>query len=76
MRFLSGSAISSLMLFAGIAWGCSKDCSPGQQDGQCGLATFVGLLNGLAAGGLFFAIASIAIGVDRLQENKRLEKTK
>jgi ABC-type amino acid transport system permease subunit len=64
------------MLFAGIAWGCSEDCSPGQQDGQCGLATFVGLLNGLAAGGVFFAIASIVIGVDRLQENKRLEKMK
>jgi hypothetical protein len=55
----------SLIVFLG-GYGCGKviDCAPGQQDGQCGLGTFVGLFAGAIAGGCVFVLGAVLSVVD------------
>jgi hypothetical protein len=50
-------ALSVLIAFGGYGCGRLIDCSPGQQDGQCGLGTFAGLYVGVAGG-----IAVLCVG--------------
>jgi hypothetical protein len=47
----------------GYEWGRTIDCKPGQQDGQCGLGTFMGLLAGFfaACGVLVFGVAGTVL---------------
>jgi hypothetical protein len=56
--------VSFLLLFAGYEYGRSIDCAPGQQDGQCALGTFLGLFNGLIAGGVLFILGWAATIAD------------
>jgi hypothetical protein len=44
---LIGISIGTFFLF--YWWGISQDCKPGQVDGQCGLATGMGILLGAGA---------------------------
>lgn len=67
------AALAALPL--GYAAGRMMDCSPGQQDGQCGLATFCGLLAGAGCGIFIFfggIVAMIINGLDA-QRRKRQE---
>ena len=70
-RLLVIFVVSLLPVLGGLARGIAGDCSPGQQDGQCGLSTFVGLLNGLALGGIALIIGSIAVIVQWWHASKR-----
>jgi hypothetical protein len=64
---------SLIPVFSGLASGIASDCSSGQRDGQCGLSTFVGLLNGLAIGGIVLILGSIVIVVQWWRAVKRTE---
>jgi hypothetical protein len=48
-----------------VGYGCGRaiDCKPGQQDGQCGLGTFIGMSAGFlgACGVLLFGIAGTVL---------------
>jgi len=70
-RLIAIFVVSLLPVLGGLASGIAGDCSPGQRDGQCGLSTFVGLLNGLALGGIALIIGSIAVIVQWRRASKR-----
>ena len=59
-RLLAVFVVSLAFLFGGILSGIAGDCAPGERDGQCGLSTFVGRLNGLAMGGIVLVVGTIA----------------
>jgi len=53
------SGVSSLLIGYGIfTAGKAADCKPHEADGQCGLSTFAGLIEGVAVGLIVFLIAS------------------
>jgi hypothetical protein len=60
-RILTVVVIASLFVVGGLISGKAGDCSVGQSDGQCGLSTFVGLINGLVAGGVVLLLGTIVV---------------
>jgi hypothetical protein len=54
-------AISCGIFFGCYGCGRAGDCSPGQIDGQCGLATGMGMLAGLFLGGGFLIFSVVAV---------------
>ena len=59
-RLLVVFIVSLAFLFGGILTGIAGDCAPSERDGQCGLSTFVGRLNGMAMGGIILVVGSVA----------------
>ena len=56
------SCVLSLGIGYGIfASGKAADCKPHEVDGQCGLSTFTGLIDGLGIGSTLFLVASACI---------------
>ncbi|NYF81351.1 hypothetical protein [Granulicella arctica] len=62
--FLIALSIAAFAPF--LYMGIATDCKPGQNDGQCGLSTFVGFINGAGAaaailfcGGIYLVILQI-----------------
>lgn len=70
-QLLSTALLASLSLIAGYGCGRAIDCSPGQQDGQCGLGTFVGILTGAIAGAVIL-LAGCSIAIWKLFTRRRL----
>jgi hypothetical protein len=66
-------AMSIGILFAGYGCGRAIDCSPGQQDGQCGLGTFMGIVNGVGFGGVFLLVASSLTVTDWFRKRRQPE---
>lgn len=64
-------ALSLSIFIAGYGCGRVIDCSPGQQDGQCGLGTFMGMLSGLFFGGGVFVFGTLAVVSDWLWMRRR-----
>ncbi len=60
-RLLAVFVVSIVPVVVGLKSGIAGDCYPGQHDGQCGLATFVGLVNGLGVGALVLVCGAIAV---------------
>jgi hypothetical protein len=62
-----------------IGYGCGRaiDCKPGQQDGQCGLGTFMGELAGFfaACGVLLFGVAGTVLNKIATQQKLEGRKT-
>jgi hypothetical protein len=85
-RFWSARALWQQLLFIVclsiftqlIGYGCGRaiDCKPGQQDGQCGLGTFMGELGGFfaACGVLIFGVAGTAL--NKIAARQKLEGRK
>lgn len=65
--------ISALIAYSGYRIGQSQDCAPNQIDGQCGLATFVFLIYGLAVAFIVLIVATISVVVLAHRRRKRME---
>jgi hypothetical protein len=59
LAWLATTAFSVVVAFGLYASGKAADCKPGQMDGQCGLATFSGLLYGVFIGLAIFLSGTI-----------------
>ncbi len=59
--WIGSIAVSVFVVVGGYAIGRASDCRPGQIDGQCGLATFIWLLYGIAAGTLIFVGVTVYV---------------
>ena len=54
--------ISAAVFYGSMKAGVAGDCKPGEQDGQCGLSSFVGLFDGaIAAGVILLAMAVFTV---------------
>jgi hypothetical protein len=53
-------SVSALIYRGFLEFGIAGDCKPGDRDGQCGLSTFGGFVAGVATGGAFLIIGTIA----------------
>ena len=71
LRLISIPVSFSPLVLLGVAAGRMLDCSPGQQDGQCGLATFLGMVWGVVVAIGFSLIAWVGIGVEWFQARRR-----
>jgi hypothetical protein len=65
LAILVAAAISIFIWFCGHEWGVANDCGAVgiQHDGQCGLASAMGDLFGLAGGAAFFLVGSVVVFV-------------
>ena len=65
-------AVGSFLMFL-CCYGCGKtlDCSPGQQDGQCGFSSFTGIIFGLFLGGSCLVIGELTVLLTWLFEERR-----
>jgi hypothetical protein len=72
LRFVAVFVASALIVVAACAIGMAGDCGPHDQDGQCGLSTFSGILSGLVAGGIVLVVGSIAVFVHWWFTNRRM----
>ena len=73
-RLLVVFVVSIVPVAVGLKSGMAGDCSPGQRDGQCGLGTFVGLLDGLGIGALILICGVIAVILQWYRAKKRIAK--
>jgi hypothetical protein len=73
-RLLLVGVMASLFVAAGLASGIAGDCHPGDHDGQCGLSTFVGLLNGLAAGAVVLTVGAVGVIVQWRRAKRQIEQ--
>ncbi|MEO6806747.1 MAG: hypothetical protein ABI286_01990 [Edaphobacter sp.] len=64
-------ALSIAAFFPFLMVGISHDCKPGQSDGQCGLSTFVGAINGFAAAGVILIGGGIYLTILHFQKKKK-----
>jgi hypothetical protein len=73
-RLLAVFVVSIVPVVVGLKSGIAGDCSLGQRDGQCGLSTFVGLLNRLGIGALVLVCGAIAATLQWHRAKKRMAK--
>lgn len=68
--------LALLTQLGGYGCGRATDCKPGQQDGQCGLGTFMGMLAGFfgACGVLLFGVAGTVL--NKVATRQKLEGRK
>jgi hypothetical protein len=65
-------ALSIAAFFPFLMVGISHDCKPGQSDGQCGLSTFVGAINGFAAAGAVLIGGGVYLTILHLQKKRKV----
>jgi hypothetical protein len=74
LRLLIVLLTAALAQFAGYGCGRAIDCSPGQQDGQCGLGTGMGMLMGAFGAALILIVGLIGTLGEWLWRRRREQR--
>ena len=75
LGWLTATALSVAVAIGFYARGKASDCTPHQIDGQCGMSTAMGMVEGLLVGGAIFLIATIFFAIAAARRESAEEQT-
>ncbi|HEY4048290.1 MAG TPA: hypothetical protein VGM27_15615 [Acidobacteriaceae bacterium] len=75
LAWIATTALSIAVFLITVHAGEAADCKPGQSDGQCGLSTFTGVVEGAGAGLGLFVVGTVCILIVACRRRRKSRQT-